>query len=311
MNSIKKSTGPVTKEGKAISSKNATTKGIFTKGYLPEEDTSEQMALVQGLVKAWDVERHPERMTFIRDIEESDLRLARAVNCERLQIEAQMQSLDIAQEFASIAGMPSTTYQSLPDWFFRDDDVGVQAKKWAIYIDLVQSEAQDLRKNFSDQIVPQIEKDYPNLYYHIMRGQRVGSSFLIVLGQRFAQSAPTLNLAKLINEIGEKYPQHLIWAQDPQRYEIFIRGIRARIETEILGDEKTTRYLVSAQNRKIKATQTLAALTQLAWQTLDRKESLNTQVLPVLAAPKEGSVTTVKIVDGGSNANDASFTICA
>ena len=86
MTNSNKSTGPVTQEGKAIASKNATTKGIFAKGYLPWEDAAEQQALVQGLVKTWKADQNPERMTFIRDIEEADLRLSRAMSFERIQI---------------------------------------------------------------------------------------------------------------------------------------------------------------------------------------------------------------------------------
>lgn len=306
-----KSTGPVTQEGKAISAKNAMTKGIFAKGYLPGEDPSAQAELVQGLVQVWEADRHPERMTFIRDIEEADLRLSRAMQCERRQIEAQMQSLDIAREFAQLAGMSSTAFLSLPSWFFQDDEYGVQEKKWALYIDLVQSEAKHLRVHYSDRLVPQIESEYPNLFHFIMKGQKAGTSFLMVLGQRFAQSAPTLNLAKLINEIGEKYPDHLVWASDPQRYAILINGIRARLEAQILADEKTTRYLVSAQNRKIKANQALAALRQLAWQAEDRARTVPINTTPVSIAQPSSTDVIVTLEQGGGNANDASFTICA
>ena len=309
------STGPVSKEGKAIASKNATTKGIFSKGYLPWEDPAEQQALVQGLAHSWQADQHPERMTFIRDIEEADLRLSRALNFERAQIEAAMQSLDIAREFSQLAGMSSTAFMTLPSWFFQEDELGIDQKKWAVYIELVQAEARHLREHYSDRLVPQIEQEYPNLFHFIMQGQKVGTSFLIVLGQRFAQSAPTLNLAKLINEIGEKYPDYLIWAKDPQRYEILITGIRARVAAQIVADDKTTRYLVSAQNRKIKANQALAALTQLDWQKEDRAHN----ALPVVVAstPVLGQdarivkAENVKLVAGGGQANDASFTVSA
>lgn len=313
MTKSSKSTGPVTLEGKVISSKNAITKGIFAKGYLPSEDVTEQQALVQSLAKSWHVDQYPERMTFIRDIEEADLRLSRALNFERIQIEAAMQSLDIAREFTQLAGMPSATSLSMPSWFFQDDELGVQEKKWAVHIDLVQAEARHLRQHFSDRLVPQIEQAYPNLFHYLMQGQKAGTSFLIVLGQRFAQSAPTLNLAKLINDIGEKYPHHLIWAQDPQRYEILIAGIRARVAAQIVADEKTTRYLVSAQNRKIKANQALAALTQFEWQKQDRAHILLPEVLANTSA--HGLETTpvkaesVLVAASGGGANDASFTV--
>ncbi len=309
------STGPVTKEGKAIASKNATTKGIFSKGYLPWEDPGEQQALVQGLVHTWQADQHPERMTFIRDIEEADLRLSRAMNFERIQIEAAMQSLDVALEFCQKAGFSHSAHLSIPHWLFQDDELGEHEKRLALYVDKVQEEALELKRVYSDYIVPTIAQEFPNVYSYVMRGQKEGASFIAVLGARFKQSVPTLNLGVVGNEIGEKYPHHLIWAKDPQRYEIIIAGIRARVASYIVADDKTTRYLVSAQNRKIKANQTLVALSQLEWQKEDRASIALPAV--VTNAPALGQdtkmikVENVKLVAGGGQANDASFTVSA
>lgn len=307
------STGPVTKEGKAIASKNATTKGIFSKGYLPWEDPGEQQALVQGLVRTWQADQHPERMTFIRDIEEADLRLSRAMNFERIQIEAAMQSLDVALEFCQKAGFATSAHLSMPHWYFQDDELGEHEKRLALYVDKVQEEALELKRVYSDHIVPTIAKEFPNVYSYVMQGQKEGASFIAILGVRFKQSAPTLNLGVVGNEIGEKYKDHLVWAYAWQRYEIIIAGIRARVASHIVADDKTTRYLISAQNRKIKANQALASLTQLDWQ----KEDRNSIALPPLAAntPVLGQdaklvmAENVKLVDGGGQANDASFTV--
>ena len=315
MTNSNKSTGPVTQEGKAIASKNATTKGIFAKGYLPWEDAAEQQALVQGLVKTWKADQNPERMTFIRDIEEADLRLSRAMSFERIQIEAAMQSLDVALEFCQKAGFAPSAHLSMPHWYFQDDELGEQEKRKALYVDLVQEEALELKRMYSDHIVPTIAQEFPNLYSYVMRGQKEGASFIAVLGARFKQSAPTLNLGVVSNEIGEKYKPHLIWAYAWQRYEIIIAGIRARVASNIVADDKTMRYLVSAQNRKIKANQALAALTQLDWQKEDRAHN----ALPVVVAstPVLGQdarivkAENVKLVAGGDQANDASFTVSA
>jgi hypothetical protein len=307
------STGPVTQEGKTIASKNATTKGIFAKGYLPWEDPAEQQALVQGLVKTWKADQHPERMTFIRDIEEADLRLSRTMNFERIQIEAAMQSLDVAIEFCQKAGFAPSTHLSMPHWYFQDDELGEQEKRRALYVDLVQEEALELKRMYSDHIVPTIAKEFPNLYSYVMSGQREGASFIAVLGAQFKQSAPTLNLGVVSNEIGEKYKHHLIWAYAWQRYEIIIAGIRARVVAQIVSEEKTMRYLIAAQNRKIKANQALASLTQLDWQKEDRICIALPEVLkdtPVLKEdPKLVEAKNVELKAAGGQANDASFTV--
>jgi len=48
------------------------------------------------------------------------------------------------------------------------------------------------------------------------------------MGQRFKQSVPSQNLAMLMNFLNEHYPYHLLWAEDPERFEIYIAGIRGR-----------------------------------------------------------------------------------
>lgn len=55
-------------------------------------------------------------------------------------------------------------------------------------------------------------------------------------------------------------------------------------------DDKTTRYLMSAQNRKIKANQALAALRQIAWQADDRARTVNlgTDLMPVVQPSSQG-----------------------
>jgi hypothetical protein len=307
------STGPISQEGKAISSKNATTKGIFAKGYLPWEDPAEQAALVQGLVQVWEVDQHPERMTFIRDIEESDLRLSRAMNYERMQIEAAMQSLDVAYEFSQKAGFSPSAHLSMPHWYFRDDELGAHEKQLALYVDLVQEEALELKQSYSDQVVPRIAQEFPNLYSYVMHEQKEGASFIAVLGARFKQSAPTLNLGVVSNEIAQKYPHHLIWARDPQRYEILIGGIRARVAAQIVSDDRTTRYLVSAQNRKIKATQALASLAQFAWVKKDRQRTVMVDSISADAAivPSQNAISSEVLLNGipEASANDSSFTV--
>lgn len=309
MTKSNKSTGPVTPEGKAVSSKNATKGGIFAKGYLPGEDGQEQERLVRGLQKAWRAEQHPERMTFIRDIEEADLRRSRVMLCERLQIESAMQSLDVAQEFGRLAGFSPSAHLSFPAWYFQDDDVGVFQKDWAIRVDRAQEEALELKKQYRDQLVPHIAQEFPNLYDYVMRGQPVGASFITILGARFKQSAPTLNLGVVGNEIAEKYPDHLVWARDPDRYEIFIRGIRARLTAQILTDERTNRYLIGAQNRKIKAEQTLAALEQMTWQREDHRRLVAQESVCQISADQRPLEAEQVIVPTNQSANDASSTV--
>jgi hypothetical protein len=93
-----------------------------------------------------------------------------------------------------------------------------------------------------------------------------GSSFIMTLGQRYGQSTVTLNLAALMNELNDRFPHHLIWAQDPERYQAIIDGLRAEQMEAAIDFEKTTRYATNFQNRIIKGYPDLAAL--------DRRETV-------------------------------------
>ena len=182
-------------------------------------------------------------------------------------------------------------------------------KDWAIRVDAAQEQALELKRNYRDQLVPHIAQEFPSLFDYVMNGQPVGTSFIAVLGARYKQSAPTLNLGVVSNEISEKYRDHLVWARDPQRYEIFICGIRARLTAQILTDERTNRYLIGAQNRKMKAEQALVALEQLAWQREDRQRAIPQESVCQIDAHQKPLVVNQVIVPTNQSANDASSTV--
>jgi hypothetical protein len=95
-----------------------------------------------------------------------------------------------------------------------------------------------------------------------MEGPRQNTSFLSVLGQRYRLSTPRLNLGAAVTESGEKYRDHLIWAQDPERYEIIIAGLRTAKMRELIDWDKSNRYAVSLQNRLFKGFQGLALMNE-------------------------------------------------
>lgn len=95
-----------------------------------------------------------------------------------------------------------------------------------------------------------------------MEHQKQGTVFSTVLGQRYRQTTPLLNLSDLIKEIDEKYCFHLIWAQDAERFEIIIAGIRASQMLDVMDLDKTNRYATSFQNRILKGIHGLAIIDQ-------------------------------------------------
>ncbi|WP_353427878.1 hypothetical protein NHB34_01840 [Polynucleobacter sp. MWH-UH19D] len=252
-------TGPKTQLGKQASAKNSRKSGIFVKGYLEWEDIEQKQQIHEALCEQWGA-HDPTSQLFITTFEQASLECERIMYAQKLKIDATMMQLDIAKEFARLANLDDHHAYLLPSWYFMEDD---EEKLWSIFLHQVWLQAKDLQRNFRDSLIPKIPQDYPQLYEYIMDGQAANASFVQVLGSRFLQSVPTLNLAKLMNEISEKYPHHLQWAQDPRRYQVIVDGLRANLLLEALDLEKSSRYMTSIQNRMLKAVQALTALKQM------------------------------------------------
>lgn len=92
---------------------------------------------------------------------------------------------------------------------------------------LIYDEAADFRVHYSDQLAARVKETYQALFGYVMQGQKVGTSFLITLGQRYKQAAVTLNLAAVMNELKERWEFHFIWAQAPSCYQTIINRLRA------------------------------------------------------------------------------------
>ena len=254
----KHQTGPKTAIGKAISSKNAQKASIFTKGYLPSENPEQRQAQFELLCQQWGA-NDPTRQLLLRTVEDASLGYERLMLAMRQKIEGKMQSLDIAQEFAKQAGINAIEALSLPSWYFKDDST---EKSFANKVFYAYAEVITLRRCFTDQLTAQIAVQFPHLYAYVMEGQRQGAVFSSVLGQRYRQSTPLLNYAAVQKEIEEEYRHHLRWAQDAERFETIIAGIRATQVIEAMDLDKYTRYTTSFQNRIFKGIHGLAIVDQ-------------------------------------------------
>lgn len=254
----KHQTGPKTAIGKAISSKNAQKASIFTKGYLPSENPEQRQAQFELLCQQWGA-YDPTRQLLLRTVEEASLGYERLMLAMRQKIEGKMQSLDIAQEFAKQAGINAIEALSLPSWYFKDDST---EKSFANKVFDAYAEVITLRRCFTDQLTAQIAVQFPHLYAYVMEGQRQGAVFSSVLGRRYRQSTPLLNYAAVQKEIEGEYRHHLRWAQDAERFETIIAGIRATQVIEAMDLDKYTRYTTSFQNRIFKGIHGLAIVDQ-------------------------------------------------
>ena len=253
------STGPKTQVGKAKSSKNARKASAFTKGYLDWENHEDKRQQFEALAEQWQA-YDPSREIILRSIEYAMLGQERLMYSERKRIEGLMASTDIAKTFCDRAGgFDILDFMTIPAWYFTEGDQDFN--DFSISIQKVLTQAVELKKQYSDQLIAQVKTKYPELYLYLMQGRPVTEAFGVALGRRYGHPNPLLNLQALIDEIEKKYGYCLKWARDPHRYEIIIAGIRAEQMQEAMDLEKSTKYSTNFQNRILKG---FAALSQLA-----------------------------------------------
>ncbi len=135
-------------------------------------------------------------------------------------------------------------------------------KEWAITVGNIYAEALHLKEQYHDRLVGRIEKEYPHLYQYVMDQYKTSPSFLIALGQLYKQQTPILNLAALINQLHERYPHHLTWAQAPERYQLLINGLRSEVIEKVVDLDKSYALVAAIQNRVLKSLSGLTAMNQ-------------------------------------------------
>jgi len=278
------STGPKTVDGKAVSSQNARKDSIFVQGYLPWENKEEKQRQFTAMAKQWGA-KDPSRLMLLRTLEQCQLGIERMMYIEEQKIAGLMQSTTIAYPFCERAGFSSSLVDRLPDWFFLES--GESEKQRARVIAQIYDEAADLKARYSDQLVSRAQDEFPALYAHVMQGQKQGTSFLMVLGKAYAQSVPTMNLAVLMNKLHENYEYHLLWSQDPIRYQTIIDGLRAEQIEEAIDLDKSQRYATNLQNRMLKGFTALAALDQHELMKKNQADPVSNSMDPVLELPAQ------------------------
>ncbi len=251
--------GPKTKAGKAVASQNARKDSLFVKAYLPHEDAASQQALFAQLRAQWRAD-DPSRLILLRSIEQAQLGIERMLYIEQKKLAGIMQSVTISKAFCERAGLPDTNAEKLPAWFFINN--GGKDKQQAARVAEIYDEANQLKSQYSDQLAAQVKDRYPALHQYVMVRAKESSSFIMTLGQRYGQSAVTLNLAALMNELHERFPYHFVWVEAPERYQAIIDGLRAEQMEASIDFEKSTRYATNFQNLIIKGYSALAALDQ-------------------------------------------------
>ena len=231
---------------------------IFVKGLLPWEDPQEIEAIMGELQEQWG--NHASARLLMLPIEQAYVEMRRLMVAQRKRIEGVMLNLDIKHQFIREADLNIVLATQIPDWYFLEDDGGQKMR--ALELQRVQEQAYYLNTHFNDHMVPTIEQKYPDLHRYVMTGYSKSHSFLTVLGHRYRQSTPVLNLGIVGDEIDTKYRFHLLWSTEPERFEMIIASIRAQRMVEAMNLDQFSRYLTRCQNAITKGIQNLALLKQ-------------------------------------------------
>lgn len=255
-----KQTGPKTEAGKKVCSKNAQQFGIFTKGYLASENHAQLDLQYQALCQQWGA-TDPTRQIMVQSMHQAAISANRLALAQQQMIDAAMQSPNVRREFAQLAQIDALTAQNLPAWFFQGVDHPQKAT--AIYLAAVWDEAKELKDLYSDRLLAEVSTRYPNLYRYVLDGQKPDASFVSAMGLRFKQNVPSQNLVVLMNHLNERYPHHLLWAEDPERFEIYIAGIRGQQLCEGMDLDKSLRYYTAFQNQFNKGCYALDAMSRV------------------------------------------------
>ena len=86
----------------------------------------------------------------------------------------------------------------------------------------------------------------------------------------------------MINLIVERYPDHLRWAADPERFQGIVDGMRYGQMLGAMDLEKSNRYATSFQNRILKGFQALQALDEIEARKREHTYRLSCSVDPVV-----------------------------
>jgi hypothetical protein len=233
------------------------------------EDKQAKQDEFEAMAEQWQA-NDPSRQIILRSIEYAVLGQERLMYSERKRIEGLMASVDIATTFCQRAGgfeVLDAIY--IPAWYFTEDDRGI--KDFSVLMRKVHDQAQELKNQYSDQMMGQVKARYPELYQYVTETRPITEPFGIALGRRYGQSTPTLNLQTLMTDIEKKFAYSLKWARDPIRYEAIIAGLRAEQLQAGMDLEKSTRYATNFQNRILKGFAALSHLAQYEQQQLSHE----------------------------------------
>ena len=266
------------------SSQNALKAGIYSNRLLANEDPQLLQECIEGYVKDFEITTTA-GYQLAQELAQVVLKLNRIENWQADIIESHLSKHKTRQEFAMKLNLSVIGVEHLPDWYFNACQKSrARARKiMSAYLQL-----KFLIDNHSADLMMSIKGTLPDLWWFVMGTSDATAkvyTFADKLSDFSSKSDPRLRLKDLCEHLVKKYQNEVLWAQDEDRYEMVLRGLKAEVQMDLLANPNLQRGETSLHRRKIDL---LAQLLQLKRDA----QSLKTIELESTAlAPQAGVIT--------------------
>jgi hypothetical protein len=275
-------TGPKSQEGKARSAQNSLKFGIFSSSILQGEDANAVKALVDNLRVSFALTNGAGELLANRFVH-TNLQLNRVQKAQLAIANGKYFSNKSREQFCIHAGHYFRNAEDVPAWYFEED----HAKKDHVFeLQDIFDEAHHLKNHYSADLMVKAEMKLPSLWKFVMGEKGDPRQKMHTLGEQLAalykRPNAILNIQDLITDLEARYKYELLWAQNAQRYEAIIDGLRSQAILDTLIDPG----LVRAESMLHRRSQELLSTMHLLSQQVPRLASKQTPAIEVTAKGK-------------------------
>jgi hypothetical protein len=176
-------------------------------------------------------------------------------------VDGYMQSEEARQEFCRHVGIFPTESRNLPAWFFtKQQDPREDAKQYLRAV----AEAKWLKSNHSVDKMTRAKSLFPDLWLILMGEEGSATQKVHTFGERLAnmykRSTAQENLQEFIDIMENNYKYELMWANNEQRFDAVVLGIRAKAMMEAMSNPNWLRADTLYHRRSQDLLQTLVNL---------------------------------------------------
>lgn len=253
-------TSPGEAVGKTDRPRNALKRGVFSNVLLADEDPQDVEVIVDDVIKRFEVEDSAGEICARRLVQTS-MQIKRLNQAQLDYVEGYMQGESMRQEFCRQVGITTLSSKSLPSWYFVDDP---DSREHARRLLRAVREALHLQTNYTVDRMIRVKELYPRLWRYLMgdEGSAVQKvhTFADRLAGLYKKATPHENLRELIDALKEKHNNDLLWAENEDRFDSVVRGLRGQALLDAMSNPNWARADSLFHRRSQDLLQTLVSL---------------------------------------------------